>query len=93
MSVNLVMFKWQFTEYLVRIVMEARLLLEQIGSSSKLSTINLSNNLLVGAIPSEIGQLSEIRSSIDLSNNQLSGALPSEIGRLYRMSKWGEYME
>ncbi|XP_050123818.1 probable LRR receptor-like serine/threonine-protein kinase At3g47570 [Malus sylvestris] len=46
-----------------------------------LSTIlNLSNNLLSGPLPEEIGVLANVV-TIDLSNNGLSGSIPSSIGK------------
>ena len=49
--------------------------------SSKVHSVDLSNNRLSGAIPPEIGNLTSLQ-SLDLFNNQLSGAIPPEIGSL-----------
>ena len=40
--------------------------------------LNLSNNLLSGSIPQQIGLLENLK-SIDFSNNQLTGLLPTEL--------------
>jgi hypothetical protein len=46
---------------------------------------NLSNNLLVGYIPGEFGNLRSIM-EIDLSSNRLSGLIPQELGLLQNLN-------
>lgn len=43
--------------------------------------LTLTNNLLKGTIPVELGNLSHI-TRIDLDSNQLSGSIPTELGNL-----------
>ena len=43
-----------------------------------LHTLNLSNNMLTGCIPSSLGNLSELE-SLDLSHNKLSGEIPQQL--------------
>ena len=43
--------------------------------------LNLSNNQLTGAIPTQLGNLSDL-TALWLYNNQLSGGIPSELGSL-----------
>ncbi|KAG5059976.1 hypothetical protein AAZX31_01G080500 [Glycine max] len=50
---------------------------DQISLLSDLVSLNLSSNLLVGEIPSGLGQKSLIH--LDLSNNQLTGPIPDSI--------------
>ncbi|XP_061375110.1 receptor-like protein 4 [Gastrolobium bilobum] len=50
---------------------------DQISLLSDLVSLNLSSNLLVGEIPSGLGQKSLIH--LDLSNNQLAGSIPDSI--------------
>jgi len=47
-------------------------------------SIDLTSNGLDGIIPTEIGNLTNLR-SLDLSMNQLSGTIPSVIGNLYNL--------
>ncbi|CAO2191905.1 unnamed protein product [Urochloa humidicola] len=49
--------------------------------ASSLKTLVLSGTNLTGAIPKEIGDLSEL-TTLDLSKNQLSGTIPAELCRL-----------
>jgi Leucine-rich repeat (LRR) protein len=48
---------------------------------SKLTHLDLSNNMLDNEIPSSIGRLTELR-ELDLQGNKLVGTLPSTIGQL-----------
>ncbi|XP_039136834.1 receptor-like protein EIX2 [Dioscorea cayenensis subsp. rotundata] len=56
--------------------------------SSMLIFIDLSNNMLSGEIPEELGQLSSLQ-SLNLSRNQLSGQLSEKIGQL----RWLEVLD
>ena len=47
--------------------------------------VNLVYNNLVGTIPSEIGNLTNLN-YLNLSNNELTGSIPSEIGNLNNLS-------
>ncbi len=55
-------------------------------SNSRISYITLSSNNLVGTIPSEIGNLTNL-SNLDLSQNQLSGSIPIEIYNLINLTE------
>ena len=57
----------------------------QISSMERLILLELSNNALTGPIPSELGNLFDMRDRIDLSYNYLTGQLPSELGNLERL--------
>ena len=48
--------------------------------------LNLSDNGLIGEIPSEIGDLINLE-KLYLNNNQLTGSIPSEIGDLINLEK------
>ncbi|KAI5436562.1 receptor-like protein 4 [Lathyrus oleraceus] len=50
---------------------------DQISLLSDLVSLNLSSNLLMGEVPSGLGQKSLIH--LDLSNNQLTGSIPDSI--------------
>jgi Leucine-rich repeat (LRR) protein len=50
----------------------------------RVTGISLSGNNLIGAIPSEIGDLAALK-NLDLSNNQLTGSIPGEIGNLPKL--------
>jgi hypothetical protein len=50
-----------------------------LGDLSELSELNLADNELTGAIPSEIGNIAGL-TSLNLENNDLSGELPASIG-------------
>jgi hypothetical protein len=52
----------------------------RIASVTSLTHLSLANNALRGAIPTQIGLLTNLK-VLDLSNNQLT-SLPSEIARL-----------
>jgi hypothetical protein len=53
-----------------------------IGNSVALISLELQNNRLTGTIPTEIGNLVELRDVLDLSSNEFSGSIPTELGRL-----------
>ena len=48
---------------------------------SYLKGLYVNDNQLIGTIPSELGQLTDVE-RLSLNNNQLSGAIPSELGQL-----------
>ena len=50
-------------------------------AKNRVSKLELSNHLLNGRIPSELGNLAKI-TDLDLSDNQLTGAIPAELGNL-----------
>ncbi len=50
-------------------------------AKNRVSKLELSNHLLNGRIPSELGNLANI-TDLDLSDNQLTGAIPAELGNL-----------
>ncbi len=54
-----------------------------VFSQTELTSLDLSNNRLTGAPPSQIGQLVRLQ-SLDLSGNALTG-LPAELGRLDKL--------
>ncbi|XP_059663766.1 receptor like protein 27-like [Cornus florida] len=54
---------------------------ESIGILKSLHMLNLSNNNLIGQIPSSLGNLTEIE-SLDLSQNKLSGEIPQQLTQL-----------
>ena len=51
-----------------------------------LGSMDLSFNELSGGLPSELGNISLLR-SLNMNSNQLSGQVPSEIAKLSRLSK------
>ena len=53
-------------------------------TNNRVSEINLSENNLVGSIPPELGQLTNL-SSLWLSSNQLIGDIPPEFGQLINL--------
>ena len=50
-------------------------------ASDRVTRIELNSNRLSGSIPSELGELSELR-TLNLNFNRLSGSIPSELGNL-----------
>ena len=58
---------------------------QEDGMSQSLQYFNVQNNLLRGAIPSEIGLLTSITTGLFLQRNRFTGRLPSEIGQLQQM--------
>jgi hypothetical protein len=50
-------------------------------ANTKVLGIDLKNNNLVGTIPAELGDLSNL-TSLDLSSNRLAGIIPSQLGNL-----------
>ena len=54
-------------------------------TAGHVTAINLSNNNLIGTIPTAIGQFTEMQ-WLHLYANQLSGIIPSEIGLLTKLS-------
>ena len=54
------------------------------NADSRVAALDLSNNNLSGAIPPEIGDLSNLV-SLDLSGNDLSGKIPAAVGNLVNL--------
>jgi len=54
-------------------------------TSAKVTSLILSSNSLKGAIPSELGNLTNL-TVLDLSINSLSGSIPSELGNLTNLT-------
>ncbi len=54
---------------------------QQLETLDQLVNLDLSGNQLTGAIPAELGQLTNLE-SLDLSGNELTGSIPSELGQL-----------
>ncbi|MEJ2627286.1 MAG: T9SS type A sorting domain-containing protein [bacterium] len=52
----------------------------------RVTDINLSSNNLVGTIPSDLGNLTNL-TFLNLGNNQISNTIPSEIGSLMNLEK------
>ncbi len=59
--------------------------LEGISSLTKLQDINLSDNLLTGSVPAEIGGLTNLY-YLNFSYNELTGTLPPEISQLINLN-------
>jgi len=55
-------------------------------SDGRVTGVILRSNNLVGTIPAEIGNLTEL-TILDLYTNQLSGSIPPEIGNLTKLTK------
>ena len=53
-------------------------------------SINLSNNRLTGAIPTQLGRLTQL-DTLFLMDNDLSGTIPSEIGKIKNLK--GLYLD
>ncbi|MFA5207732.1 MAG: leucine-rich repeat domain-containing protein [Candidatus Paceibacterota bacterium] len=58
---------------------------EYVFSMKQLEELNLSNNQLTGAIPSQIGQLKNLK-ILNLSHNLMTG-LPAELGQLSQLTE------
>ena len=58
---------------------------EYVFSMKQLEELNLSNNQLTGAIPSQIGQLKNLK-VLNLSHNLMTG-LPAELGQLSQLTE------
>lgn len=54
-----------------------------VFSQKGLEELNVSNNMLTGALPSQIGQLTNLR-VLNASGNQMTG-VPAEIGKLTKL--------
>jgi hypothetical protein len=57
----------------------------ELGSLSRLTSLNLRANSLTGPTPSELGRLSEL-TSLNLGRNDLTGSIPPELGSLSRLT-------
>ena len=58
------------------------------GLPSRVTVLRLHGTELTGTIPSELGQLLQLR-SLSLHDNQLTGVIPSELGQLTKLSGLG----
>ena len=58
---------------------------DYVFSMKQLEELNLSNNQLTGAIPSQIGQLKNLK-VLNLSHNLMTG-LPAELGQLSQLTE------
>ena len=58
----------------------------ETDATGRVVALALDGNSLTGAIPKELGRLSELR-RLDLSNNSLSGVIPSALGNLDRLER------
>ena len=56
-----------------------------VSNLSILQTLSLGYNNIEGTIPTQYGQLTNLRGSIDLAGNVLTGSIPSELGQLIQM--------
>ena len=56
-----------------------------LNDEDRVDTLQLFFNNLNGSIPSELGNMSELK-ELDLADNQLSGSIPSELGLLSRLT-------
>jgi hypothetical protein len=57
-------------------------------SNGRVVGLNLSGNNLIGAIPSDLGNLTNL-TQLQLFNNQLSGSIPAQIGNLVNLTSLG----
>lgn len=48
-------------------------------------TVDLSDNFLTGRIPTEVGQMTSLRTALNLSSNRLSGTIPTELEQLVNL--------
>ena len=55
-----------------------------LNSSGRVISINLNDNYLTGALPSELGDLGQLE-QLSLSSNDLTGPFPPELGNLIRL--------
>jgi Leucine-rich repeat (LRR) protein len=58
------------------------------GTNSRVVGLDLSQNALVGTIPTELGNLTKL-TNLDLDNNSLTGVIPSELGNLTKLVSLG----
>lgn len=56
---------------------------KQVLNNTKITSLNLSNNNLTGALPAEIRTLTNLQ-TLDVSNNNMTG-IPAEIGQLSKL--------
>ena len=56
------------------------------GSPARVTGLTFGRLRISGAIPPQVGELSELR-ILDLSENSLHGAIPSELGRLQKLER------
>lgn len=56
---------------------------KEILNRADITSLNLSNNNLTGALPAEIRQLTNLE-NLDVSHNQMTG-IPAEIGQLHNL--------
>ena len=56
------------------------------NSAGRVTAVHLGHNALTGAIPQELGSLTELE-SLDLRNNGLTGSIPAELGNLTELKR------
>lgn len=59
-------------------------------AGTNVTALSLSNNYLYGAIPLQLGSLTEL-TELDLANNDLTGSIPAELGSLVKLTELNLY--
>lgn len=60
----------------------------EFGLLTELTTLNLRENSLTGAVPTELGKLDQMKSTFWLDENSLSSTIPTELGNLDQMRSY-----